>query len=172
MSELQHSLPPGFFTRHTATALMAQSDCQLALHGRLTAPVVYDCASDKYLPICWADAFKMIANQLNALDRPGQAVFHTGGRIGSEVTATIQGMLAGDVRVFIGLGDNFIAAAGNAEQARQGLAQCDLTVHVATRLARAHLAHGRNALILPRPQATPTSSKLFFDVRDSQIVVD
>jgi len=58
-------------------------------------------------------------------------------------------MLDGRGKVFIALGGNFAAATPDTYQTWRGLRQCELTVHVATKLNRSHLVHGREALILP-----------------------
>lgn len=70
-------------------------------------------------------------------------------RHGYDVVSTIEAMLDGRVKVFIGLGGNFAMATPDTPRTWQGLRQCELTVHVATKLNRSHLVHGRAALILP-----------------------
>ncbi len=83
-------VPPEFFARHTVTELMAQSDYELERHGRLTDPMVYDRATDKYVPIAWDDAFALIARHLNALDDPDRAAFYTSGRASNEAAFLYQ----------------------------------------------------------------------------------
>ncbi|GAA2601155.1 FdhF/YdeP family oxidoreductase [Winogradskya consettensis] len=68
---------------------------------------------------------------------------------GLDTVATIEAMRRGDVRVFVGMGGNFVLAAPDTAYTSQALRQCDLTVHVSTKLNRSHLVHGRDALILP-----------------------
>ena len=53
------------------------------------------------------------------------------------------------VKVFFGLGGNFISAVPDTNYSAQGMANCDLTVHVSTKLNRSHLVTGKEALILP-----------------------
>jgi molybdopterin-dependent oxidoreductase alpha subunit len=79
-----------FFAAHTVTELLQQSDYELEQHGRLTRPMVYDPASDKYAPLAWDDAFKLIADELNALDDPNQAAFYTSGRASNEAAFLYQ----------------------------------------------------------------------------------
>ncbi|MFL1428452.1 MULTISPECIES: FdhF/YdeP family oxidoreductase [unclassified Nocardiopsis] len=55
----------------------------------------------------------------------------------------------GRIRVFVGMGGNFVLAAPDTPYTAAGMHQCDLTVHVSTKLNRSHLEHGREALILP-----------------------
>ncbi|MBY0243545.1 MAG: FdhF/YdeP family oxidoreductase [Burkholderiaceae bacterium] len=81
---------PEFFARHTVTELMAQSDYELEQHGRLTDPMVYHSASDKYVPVSWDDAFALIAAHLHALDNPDQAAFYTSGRASNEAAFLYQ----------------------------------------------------------------------------------
>lgn len=68
---------------------------------------------------------------------------------GYDVVGSIEAMREGKVKVFIGLGGNFAAATPDTEQTYAALRQCDLTVHVSTKLNRSHLVHGKASLILP-----------------------
>lgn len=81
---------PDFFARHTVTELSRQSDFWLEDQGRLTHPMVYDAASDKYVPIEWDDAFALVARHLNALPDPDQAIFYTSGRASNEAAFLYQ----------------------------------------------------------------------------------
>ncbi|MDR0279644.1 MAG: FdhF/YdeP family oxidoreductase [Paucimonas sp.] len=81
---------PAFFARHSITSLLAQSDYWLEYQGRLTEPMVYDPASDRYKPISWDDAFATIARHLKALESPDQAEFYTSGRASNEAAYLYQ----------------------------------------------------------------------------------
>jgi len=81
---------PRFFEEHTVSELMAQSDYELEQHGRLTDPLVYDAQQDRYVPIEWDDAFKLIARHLKALDDPNRAAFYTSGRASNEAAFLYQ----------------------------------------------------------------------------------
>ena len=61
---------------------------------------------------------------------------------GFDTVEAIQAMLDGKGRVFFALGGNFAAATPDTYQTWKGLRQCDLTVHVATKLNRSHVVHG------------------------------
>ncbi|POZ61464.1 FdhF/YdeP family oxidoreductase [Chromobacterium alticapitis] len=78
------------FARHTVAALLEQSDYELEQHGRLTEPLAYDHASDRYLPISWDDAFERIARHLKALPDPNQAAFYVSGRTSNETAFLFQ----------------------------------------------------------------------------------
>ena len=52
-------------------------------------------------------------------------------------------------KVFFAMGGNFAVATPDRARAQQALRNCALTVHVATKLNRSHLVHGKAALILP-----------------------
>ncbi|WP_181791040.1 FdhF/YdeP family oxidoreductase [Myxococcus llanfairpwllgwyngyllgogerychwyrndrobwllllantysiliogogogochensis] len=68
---------------------------------------------------------------------------------GLDVVDTIHGMHEGRVRVFFAMGGNFLSATPDTELTARALRRTRLTVHVSTKLNRAHLVHGRRALILP-----------------------
>jgi molybdopterin-dependent oxidoreductase alpha subunit len=61
----------------------------------------------------------------------------------------IRAIRDGKVDVFFALGGNFVAATPDTEVTTAAMANCALTVHVATKLNRSHLHHGSEALILP-----------------------
>lgn len=73
-----------FFAQYSVTELMAQSDYELEMHGRLTEPMRYDADSDHYVPCSWDDAFALIGRHLRALESPHEAEFYTSGRTPNE----------------------------------------------------------------------------------------
>jgi molybdopterin-dependent oxidoreductase alpha subunit len=68
---------------------------------------------------------------------------------GYDTVGSIHAMLDGRAKVFIALGGNFASATPDTVQTWKALRRCQLTVHIATKLNRSHLIHGREALILP-----------------------
>ena len=68
---------------------------------------------------------------------------------GKDTVETIKAMHRGQIKVFFALGGNFLSAAPDTEFTAEALTRCRLTVHVSTKLNRAHLVTGRTALILP-----------------------
>jgi molybdopterin-dependent oxidoreductase alpha subunit len=80
---------PSFFERHSVTELLDWPDHDLELQGRLTQPMRYDPASDRYRPVAWADAFRDIAAELKALE-PNSVVFYTSGRAALETSFMYQ----------------------------------------------------------------------------------
>ena len=81
---------PELFARYTVSELAAFSDYWLEDQGRLTEPMVYDAASDRYQPIAWDEAFATIAKHLNAQSDPNQAIFYTSGRASNEAAFLYQ----------------------------------------------------------------------------------
>lgn len=73
-----------FFAAHTVSDLMEQSDYWLEMQGRLTEPMRYDAATDRYVPVSWDDAFALIGTHLRALGSPDEAEFYTSGRTPNE----------------------------------------------------------------------------------------
>ena len=68
---------------------------------------------------------------------------------GHHTIESVEAMLAGTAKVFIGLGGNFVRAVPDTDRAYAAMAKLDLTVGIATKLNRGHLVHGKDALILP-----------------------
>jgi molybdopterin-dependent oxidoreductase alpha subunit len=70
-------------------------------------------------------------------------------RHGLDTVNAIQAMHGGRARVFFALGGNFLSATPDTEYTADALRKCRLTAHVSTKLNRAHLITGEQALILP-----------------------
>ncbi|MGE0490932.1 MAG: FdhF/YdeP family oxidoreductase [Vulcanimicrobiota bacterium] len=68
---------------------------------------------------------------------------------GYDVVSAIHAMLAGQVKVFVGLGGNFALASPDSVRTAQALAGCELSVQISTKLNRSHLVTAGQALILP-----------------------
>lgn len=68
---------------------------------------------------------------------------------GFDVVETIHAMHEGRVKVFFAMGGNFLSATPDTERTAEALRRTRLTVHVSTKLNRAHLVTGQRALILP-----------------------
>lgn len=83
---------PAFFEQHTLAELRQWQDYDLELQGRLTEPLRYDAASDRYLRCSWEEAFAGIAAGLKELD-PKSVVFYASGKASLE-TSYLYGLLA------------------------------------------------------------------------------
>ncbi|PDT26795.1 CbbBc protein [Rhizobium sp. L9] len=81
---------PAFFAANTVSELRRLSGYELELNGRLTHPMRYDAASDRYLPVAWEDAFAEIGSILKGLDNPNRAEFYTSGRASNEAAFLYQ----------------------------------------------------------------------------------
>jgi molybdopterin-dependent oxidoreductase alpha subunit len=68
---------------------------------------------------------------------------------GLDTVESIKAMHAGAGKVFFALGGNFLSATPDTEYTAKALRRCRLTVQVSTKLNRAHLITGEQALILP-----------------------
>lgn len=68
---------------------------------------------------------------------------------GYNVVESIAAMRDQKAKVFIALGGNFVSAAPDTPVTEQALQNCNLTVHISTKLNRSHLTHGKIGLILP-----------------------
>ena len=76
---------PEFFDQHTVSELKQWTDFELEQTGRITHPMRYDSASDKYVPVGWDEAFAAIGAELKALD-PKSTVFYASGRASLETS--------------------------------------------------------------------------------------
>ncbi|MGE8066288.1 FdhF/YdeP family oxidoreductase [Pseudomonas sp. NPDC089569] len=81
---------PAFFNKYSVSTLAEQSDYWLEYQGRLTHPMRYDAATDRYVETTWDEAFALIARHLNALESPNQAEFYTSGRASNEAAFLYQ----------------------------------------------------------------------------------
>lgn len=80
---------PAFFAEHSVTELLDWPDHDLEKQGRLTEPMRYSAATDRYEPVSWDDAFRDIAAELRRLD-PKSVVFYTSGRASLEASFMYQ----------------------------------------------------------------------------------
>ena len=81
--------PPEFFAEHTLTELREWSDLALESTGRLTEPMVWNAASDRYERCSWQQAFADIGRRLKELTRKS-VVFYTSGRASLEAAFLYQ----------------------------------------------------------------------------------
>ncbi|WP_449758445.1 FdhF/YdeP family oxidoreductase [Erwinia persicina] len=75
-----------FFAQYSVSALRQQSDYFLEYQGRLTEPLRYNRATDRYEPISWDDAFALIARHIKAMDNPNRMELYTSGRASNEAS--------------------------------------------------------------------------------------
>lgn len=96
-------------------------------------------------------------------------------RHGTDTVAAIEAMHRGDARVFVGMGGNFLSASPDTGYTADAMRNCDLTVHVSTKLNRSHLVTGKRALILPclgrTERDTQRSGPQFVTVENSMGIV-
>ena len=68
---------------------------------------------------------------------------------GYDVVKALTAMYDGKAKLFFAMGGNFLSATPDTNYTALAMRQCDLTVHVSTKLNRSHLVHGKEAIILP-----------------------
>lgn len=79
-----------FFAEHSVADLAAKDDFWLNNQGRLAEPLILREGGTHYEPISWDDAIGFIAEKLNALVSPDEAVFYTSGRTSNETAFLYQ----------------------------------------------------------------------------------
>jgi molybdopterin-dependent oxidoreductase alpha subunit len=83
---------PAFFAEHTVGELRTWSDHDLEDAGRLTTPMRYNPATDKYEAVGWETAFATIGRELAEIRErdPKRAVFYASGRASLETSYMYQ----------------------------------------------------------------------------------
>lgn len=79
-----------FFKQNSVQDLSKWSDYAIGKSGRLTEPMILKAGSNHYEPISWNAANALIANALNALPSPNEAIFYTSGRASNEAAFMYQ----------------------------------------------------------------------------------
>lgn len=79
-----------FFARYSIAELNAQTDQWLNAQGRITEPLIRRENSEHYEPISWEETFQLLAENLNALASPDEAIFYTSGRTSNEAAFLYQ----------------------------------------------------------------------------------
>ena len=94
---------------------------------------------------------------------------------GLDTVEAIRAMRDGRVKVFLGMGGNFVRATPDSAVTEAAMRSCRLTVHVSTKLNRSHTVTGERALILPTlgrtERDTQESGPQFVSVEDSMGMV-
>lgn len=81
---------PAFFREHTVSKLREWTDYDLENTGRLTHPMRYNTATDKYEAVEWDEAFQAIGGILKSFDTPDRVEFYTSGRASNEAAFLYQ----------------------------------------------------------------------------------
>ncbi len=81
---------PQFFAEHTVSELWNWSDHDLENQGRLTTPLRYNRATDRFEAVSWDEAFAVIGKRLRAIADPNQVEFYTSGRASNEAAFLFQ----------------------------------------------------------------------------------
>ncbi len=79
-----------FFADHSVQSLAELSDYEIGKKGRIAEPVYLRKGGTHYEAISWDHAFDKIANSLNGLSSPDEAVFYTSGRTSNEAAFLYQ----------------------------------------------------------------------------------
>ncbi|MBC8769453.1 FdhF/YdeP family oxidoreductase [Arenibacter sp. BSSL-BM3] len=79
-----------FFKENSVSQLSMLSDYEIGKKGRLAQPMFLPEGSDFYQEITWKRAFKKIAEHLNNLNSPDEAIFYTSGRTSNEAAFLYQ----------------------------------------------------------------------------------
>jgi molybdopterin-dependent oxidoreductase alpha subunit len=81
---------PAFFARHSIADMDGHDEHWLGQQGRITHPMIKRPGATHYEPIEWDAALRLIADQLNGLASPDEAIFYTSGRTSNEAAFCYQ----------------------------------------------------------------------------------
>ncbi len=81
---------PSFFAEHSIGDLEEHTEYWLGQQGRITHPMVLRAGATHYEPISWDDAFALMADTLNGLASPDEAIFYTSGKTSNEAAFVYQ----------------------------------------------------------------------------------
>ncbi|MCX7640594.1 MAG: FdhF/YdeP family oxidoreductase [Pyrinomonadaceae bacterium] len=87
---VRRKVDESFFSRYSVEELAEKDDKWLNSQGRLTKPMFLAEGESHYKPISWEKAFRIIADELNQLATPDEAVFYTSGRTSNEAAFLYQ----------------------------------------------------------------------------------
>ena len=79
-----------FFAKNSVAELAELDDYKIGKSGRLGQPMFLPENATHYQPISWKDAFSKIAESLNELNSPNEAIFYTSGRTSNEAAFLYQ----------------------------------------------------------------------------------
>lgn len=79
-----------FFRENTVYDLSKMTDYEISQLGRISEPMYLPQGGTHYQPISWDGAFTKIAEKLNSLASPDEAMFYTSGRTSNEATWVYQ----------------------------------------------------------------------------------
>ncbi len=80
-----HRCSPDFWRDHTVSQLRGWKDHDLEMTGRLTHPLRYEAATDRYVEVGWDEAFDGIAKVLKVLEKES-VVFYSSGHASLEAS--------------------------------------------------------------------------------------
>ncbi|WP_294249296.1 FdhF/YdeP family oxidoreductase [uncultured Chryseobacterium sp.] len=81
---------PDFFRENSVYDLSKMTDYEISQLGRISEPMYLPKDGTHYQPISWDAAFEKIAEKLNSLESPDEAMFYTSGRTSNEATWVYQ----------------------------------------------------------------------------------
>ncbi len=94
---------------------------------------------------------------------------------GTDAVQTIQKMRDGQMKVFVAMGGNLVAAISDTHAAESAMEKLQMTVQISTKLNRSHTVVGEEALILPTMGRTEidrqASGEQFVSVEDTVCAV-
>ena len=83
-------LTPEFFSKYSVAELAELNDYEIGKKGRVAQPMYLPKGATHYKPLNWEEAFRIIADHLQTLSTPDEAIFYTSGRTSNEAAFIYQ----------------------------------------------------------------------------------
>ncbi len=81
---------PEWFAQHSLAEIADWSDMKIGKSGRITHPMLLEEGATHYREVRWDEAFSLLADELNGLASPDEAIFYTSGRTSNEAAFLYQ----------------------------------------------------------------------------------
>ena len=89
LTDIQGPIPLGLFENNSILDLQGIRPRELALSGRLNTPLFFSNSSDRYIPIEWDEALKIVTDSLSSVS-PERTFFYSSGRSSNEAAFLLQ----------------------------------------------------------------------------------
>ena len=89
LTDIQDPIPISLFENNSILDLQGIRPRELARAGRLNTPLFFSNSSDRYIPIKWDEALKLVTDYFDSVS-PGRTFFYSSGRSSNEAAFLLQ----------------------------------------------------------------------------------
>ncbi|MDL2406923.1 hypothetical protein PY650_14885 [Rhizobium calliandrae] len=160
---------PELFAVQTVTQLRTWSDDALDALGEIPLPMNYNAETDRFEVLTWAEAVRVVGDELDALENPDQLSVFAGPAISKEIAFLLKIFLRAfrwrsvpptvdtrDTQLLEPRHRHLVRAVSHVGERSAGKmlvdahsSELDLAVHIDARVNRNHLVAAKHSVILP-----------------------